>query len=123
MYILKNVSSEVIEYVMGLKDSVAVRKDLEVAGIKQEWWVTDNTEVSVRGRGRGRYRGCGRGRGRGGVNLTVVRFNNIQYKYFFLWIIGFGTTLLIGEAEVELRKRVFSIRFLSGYGLNLRRSF
>lgn len=123
MHILKNVSSEVIEHVMGLKDSVAARKDLEVAGTKQEWWVTDNTEAPARGRGRGRHRGCGRGRGRGGANLTVARPNNTQYKYPPPWIIGFGTTLSTGEAEVELRKRVSSIRPPSGYGPNLRRSF
>lgn len=35
MHILKNVSSEIMDHVMGVKDGVATRKDLEAAGCKR----------------------------------------------------------------------------------------
>lgn len=76
------------------------------------------------GQGRGRVRRRGRGRGRGVLQqVRVVGAGNIQYRYLFLWIIGYGIIMIRKEAEVEFRKRVCSIRFFSGYGLNLRRSF
>lgn len=123
MHILKNVSTKVMDHVMGLKDSVAAKKDLQVAGSKQEWWVTDDNQP-VAGQGRGRARRRGRGRGRGASQQArVVGAGNTQYRYPPPWIIGHGTTMTRKEAEVELRKRVCSIRPPSGYGPNLRRSF
>lgn len=74
MHVLKSVSMLLMDYMLGFKDNVAARKDLEASRTKPDWWVREGQPVQRRGR-RGRRRGRSQGQADGSV-----RSNNKEAK-------------------------------------------